>query len=69
MKIRIAVAVSSEGAWNCGGYGDANGPAAESDAWVTDGLPDDAGLFHIVYVEADVPLPSGQVVVEGKVVE
>lgn len=69
MKIRIAVAVANDGSW----YASSWGNAAEHNTvneYLADGLPEHVkdGGYHVVYVEADVPLPSNAVV-PGTVVE
>lgn len=60
MKIRIAVAVAKDGRWSC--------DDSEDDA--IEFLPPDVGPgdFHLVWVEADVPLPPEPPVVKGTVV-
>lgn len=69
MIVRIAVAVAKDGSWNAGGYGDANGPKEAK--WVVDGLPEHVSErdYHIVHIEADVPLPPEPLVIQGTVVE
>lgn len=68
MKIRIAVAVANDGSWYASSWG--NAEHSTSGKHLLDGLPEHvkAGDHHIVYVEADVPLPSNAVI-PGTVVE
>lgn len=69
MKIQVTVAIDEKGNWCANGFGDVYGPAKNSGRWASDGLPSLRVPHHFVYIDADVPLPSGPVVVEGKVVE
>lgn len=70
MKIRIAVAVAKDGSWNSQGWCDhgTQRPDSEFRASAAEGLPPDIGdhEYHVVFVEADVPLPTS-VTVKGEV--
>jgi hypothetical protein len=68
VKVRIAVAVNSRGEWNAGGHGDVNGPheygsSDNAPDWLWDGMPDREGANeHLLFVEADVPMPQSAVI-------
>lgn len=63
MKIRIAVAVARDGSWK-------PGAGVRELEWWQSGMRSEYGEnSHVVFVEADVPLPLESVVVEGEVAE
>jgi hypothetical protein len=82
VRVRIAVAVDEKGRWACSGWNepalvalrsnpkdaakqdesDRENAVDELDAHFGDGL----GTHHVVFVEADVPIPEAQVV-QGEV--
>lgn len=64
IRVRIAVAVDEHGCWYAIGKStwDAENMLPEAIGEVHDDV-----RFHGVFVEADVPLPAEQVVVEGAV--
>jgi len=68
VRVRIAVAVNSQGAWNSNGWGwaDKQRPDADLVAGAFDGLPEDEAREHVVFVEADVPVPEPKTI-EGTV--
>jgi len=69
-RIRIAVAIASDGMWSAAGWSDETGSNAP-DATLTDTAFDTIesieGPPRIVWVEAEVPVPEAEVVVEGEV--
>lgn len=65
MKIRIAVAVAADGRWAAYGHWKDSDDAAKA---VIAQSADTKDLDHVVFVEADVPLPPSPQVVSGEVV-
>lgn len=66
IKIRIAVAVNVDGNWSASGFSNDTQNHAEHIA--TEGLDYDFGKkSHVVWVEAEVPLPPQPPVVQGVV--
>lgn len=75
VPIRIAVAVAKNGSFSAHGYHNTEGKIDPDEclSYSIDGVMDcidaDVGEFHVVFVEADVPLPPESVVVRGEVAE
>lgn len=65
MRIRIAVAVAKDGEWKAHGSGALDDRTCER--WLHDWYQREP--HHVVFVEADVPLPPEPITVEGTVVE
>lgn len=67
MKIRIAVAVAKDGSWRAEGW-----PTEEDDVlseqsieFISEHVHEQGIQYHVVFVEADVPLPPSPQVVQG----
>ncbi len=68
-RVRIAVAVNEDGKWCAMGWGGGmigKQTDAELTSHALEGLDNDATSEHVVFIEADVPIPES-VTVEGKV--
>ncbi|MDE2101595.1 MAG: hypothetical protein KGL39_30395 [Patescibacteria group bacterium] len=62
VRVRIAVGMSSEGEWSCV-------PCVPHDEeWALNELNTDGYGRHIIFVEADIPPPEPEPVVQGRVV-
>lgn len=65
-RVRIAVAIDSDGEWNAVGWGGASGSDYASSEYAARDPMDDAAVLH--WIEADVPIPPPPVVVEPETI-
>jgi hypothetical protein len=70
VKVRVAVAVDAKGRFQATGYTDGDDEEVGNNAlcFLSDATADDIASDHLVWVEADVPLPKVETV-SGSVVE